>query len=82
MVAELIKPEERTVILDRLYVPRPFRVRKKLVTSALIQGSRLALNDADEVAFFADEEDKLLNKCAPLAGFERKGTFRLIVMHH
>jgi len=79
-IAELVPVEDRAVMVDRIFVPRPFRVRKKMVASAMIILARQALEDVDEVLYFSEIDNDMLMRCAEIGEFKEVSTYRLIVM--
>lgn len=78
-LAERTSIEDETVLLERVYIPRPFR-RKKLLSSALLAGAKFALGKAKEVVFFADQDDTAMKKALALTNFEAKCTYRVLVL--
>ncbi|MBN1947042.1 MAG: hypothetical protein JW797_15310 [Bradymonadales bacterium] len=80
LVAEIVRPDEATVMLDRIYVTIPYKARGKLVTSALLGLVQVAIQGVPEVLFFVESNDKLLSGCTVKAGFSKKTDYRLIVM--
>lgn len=78
-VAELVDLGEGMTLLDRVYIPRPFR-RRRLVTGALTASTGLALQDADEVLILFDEDNDYLSKACEKAGFSARDAYRVLVL--
>lgn len=78
-LAERTLIDDETVLLERLFVPRPFR-RRKLVVSAVLAGAKFVLENAKECVFFADNDDEAQKKALALTNLERKATYRVIVI--
>lgn len=78
-LAERTSIEDETVLLERVYIPRPFR-RQKLLSSALLAAARFALGKAKEVVFFADQNDAAMKKALALTNFEAKCIYRVLIL--
>jgi hypothetical protein len=79
-VAELSAADGESFILEKVHVPRPFRVRKKMVASALANAAAIACEGGREALLFADAGDAQTTASAELAGFAVARNYRLIVM--
>lgn len=79
-IAELVPQTEGRILIDRVFVPRPFRTFKKMAATALIGCTELALEQGTEALLFADKDDAFSQKLAELAGYEERGTYRNIGM--
>jgi hypothetical protein len=79
-VAELAPLDSEGWLLDKVQVPRPFRVRKKMVASALVGAARLARERVPEVLAFVDVADAALASSFEMAGFVQKRMYRWLVM--
>lgn len=78
MAAELV-PMGDSVLIERLFFPRPFR-RTKLMGRGLAAVLALALDTAPEALIFADSNRAYLREVADLVGFEERETYRLLVL--
>jgi hypothetical protein len=79
-VAELSPVHDGARFLEKVHVPRPFRVRKRMVASALAKAALFACEGESEALLFVDADDAPTNSSAEMAGFAVKRTFRRIVM--
>ena len=79
-IAEIVDQGEGTAMLNRIFVPRPFRTFKKMASTALVGATELALENAKELLLFADESDDFMTKVVEMAGFEERGSYRSISM--
>ncbi len=79
-IAEIVEQGEGTAMLNRMFVPRPFRTFKKMASTALVGTTELALENTKELLLFADESDDFMTKVVDLAGFEQRGNYRSISM--
>lgn len=78
LVAEVTHLDDRTALLERVFVPRPSRALQRLVGGALVQATRATPVGDREVRFFAEVEG--LADAATKAGFPRRADWHMVVM--
>lgn len=78
MVADVVDVDEQTALLERVFVPLPFRSRKRLVAGALALAAASAPVAGRRLLVFTDGEQLLA--AAELAGFQSVARYRQIVM--
>ena len=79
-IAEIVPQTEGRVMIDKIYVPRPFRTFKKLAATALVMFTEVALEEGSEALLFANVDDAFSTSIAEMAGFESRMTYRSISM--
>ena len=67
-------------MIDKIFVPRPFRNFKKMAATALAGSTEIALEQGSEVLLFANLNDEFTTKVAEMAGFESRMTYRSVSM--
>lgn len=77
LVAHLADIDDDTVMLDGIYVPRPFRTRKRLLGAGLHQAREVPLAEGRELLVFAD--DDLVQAAAELAGYRACARYRHVI---
>jgi hypothetical protein len=78
--AEIGPAIEGKVTLDRVFVPKPLRVRKKMVAGALSEAARFALQHGEEALFFCNVDDEATLEAASNAGFASRREYRLVAL--
>ncbi len=78
LIAEWVPLDERTVMLDKVFVPKPTRALPKLLGSVLASATRLPVAAGREVVFFAEVD--ALATAAEKAGFAVRATYHVVAM--
>lgn len=76
MVCEVGALDEQTAMLDRIFVPKPFRSRKRMIAKALAAAAVLPEAAGKELIFFADSDE--LVEAATHGGFEARCRYRMV----
>lgn len=79
LIAEVTPIDDGTVLLERVYVPRPSRALKRLVAGALVAAAGAAPVGDREALFFAEIEG--LAEAAENVGFVLRATWHTVVMY-
>jgi hypothetical protein len=79
LLVELASLDAESILLNNVYVPRPFR-RAAVVTRLLSASAKLALQRAPEVFFFADDPSSAYGQGAIDAGFAAAAPFRHLML--
>ena len=78
LVAEMLPLDDAVCMLDKVFVPKPLRARKRLVAKAIAGVLDVPALQGKEVLFFADGE--ALVEAAKLAGFVERCPYRVVAM--
>lgn len=76
-ICELRELEPGSILLDNIYVPLPFRQRKRLIAGALYDAQELGIAAGKEVLFFGSDA---ISAAGERAGYEQKLVYQQIAM--
>ncbi len=78
LLCELAPMGEQMAMLDGIFVPKPFRARKRMIAKVLAAAREQPLAQGKELLFFADSKE--LVEAGEQGGFELRCRYRIVAM--